>query len=418
MSVKDHPRLLRAAFERAVEAVQPGNCLPEYLPGPSSGRTYVIAIGKAAAAMAEVAADSLDVAKALVVHPPGHGPSRPLPADYGVIEASHPVPDGRGAHAAQRALRLAGELQSGDRLIALISGGGSALLPAPVDGVTLGEKQALTEALLRSGASIAEINCVRQCLSRIKGGRLAKAAGQAEVLTLALSDIPGDDLSLIASGPTLPSTATLAQARAILTWRGIDAPVSVHKALKDPRNAPVAALPNATATMIAGPGRALAAAAAFFSEQGFTPILLGDAIEGDAYALARQDAELAVYHAGQDRRVALIAGGEATVQLPPEPPRGGRNLEYALSVTVTLDGHPRISALACDTDGIDGSTPVAGAIVGPDTLGALRAAGINPAASLDKHTAYDALRSIGALVETGPTRTNVNDLRLILVEPS
>ncbi len=367
--------------------------------------------------MAEVAANQLDIANALVVFPDGHGPAGALPLSFELIEASHPVPDARGIRAAERALELAGELGAGDRLIALVSGGGSALLPAPVAGVSLEDKQALTRALLTSGASIAEINCVRQCLSRIKGGRLAKAARGADVLTFVISDVPGNDLSLVASGPTLPAAATLADARAILARYRINLPLSIHQALEDPSNAPVSDLPNAAAQLIAGPAAALDAAAAFLKGRGFKPVLLGDAIEGESRDLAQRDARHALDYSRQGQRIALIAGGEAIVRLPRDPPPGGRNLEYALALALALDAHPGISALACDTDGIDGTTRAAGAIIGPNTLGDFKLTGVEPVASLDNHQSYEALDRIGALIVTGPTRTNVNDIRILLIEP-
>ncbi len=417
MTRESQADVLREAFGRAVAAVSAANCLPRYLPGAIAGRTYVLAVGKAAAAMAEAVIGHLDVTKALVVYPDLHGPIERLPPLFECMEARHPVPDARGMRAAERALELARELGAGDRLIALISGGGSALLPAPVTGVSLEDEQALTRALLTNGASIAEINCVRQCLSRIKGGRLARAAGEAAVLTFVISDVPGDNLSLVASGPTLPSAATLAQARAILIRYCIEAPASVQRAMKDQSNTPVGNLPSAEAKLVAAPTAALQAAAVFLEGQGFRPVLLGDAIEGEARDIAQHDAWIAIDRYGEGRRVALIAGGEGTVRLPQEPPPGGRNLEYALALALALGGRAGISALACDSDGIDGTTPAAGAIVGPDTLAAIRSAGLDPVASLEAHRSYEALERIGALVVTGATRTNVNDIRILLIEP-
>ncbi len=412
-----HSALLRAAFDRAIDAVSASACLPQHLPGPSQGRTYVVAVGKAAGAMAEVASRQLKVDKALVVFPPNHGPSLALPPQFELIESGHPVPDENSVRAADRALELASELGPGDRLIALISGGGSALMAAPVDGITLADKQALTRDLLVSGASIAEINCVRQCLSRVKGGRLARAAGGAEVLTFAISDIPGDDISLVASGPTLSSSASLIQARAIFAWRGIQPPQSVAQALKDPGNAPVEELDGAVGTMIASPAMALKAAAQLLEEEGYWPMVLGDSIEGEASELAMLDARIAQEHFRPGHQMALISGGETTVRLPPSPPIGGRNMEYALSLAISLQGNPRIFALACDSDGIDGTTPAAGAIIGPKTIAELHAGGIDPNQCLNVHDAFPAFDRIGALVMTGPTRTNVNDIRIMLIEP-
>ena len=411
----DREAILRQAFKKAVAAVSAEARLPAHLPPPSSSNIHLIAVGKAAAAMAEVAADHLDVKSALVVFPDGHGPSRPIPSQFELITAGHPVPDERSVRAADRALEFAAGLSSHDLMLALISGGGSALMAAPVDGVSLDDKQALTRALLGSGATIADMNCVRQCLSRIKGGRLARAT-KAQVLTLVISDIPGDDLRLVASGPTLPSSATLEQAKAILGWYRFDVAPGIKEALDNPANAPVATLPNARGELVASPRMALEAAARYLEGEGYRPLILGDAIEGEARELARLDAKIALEHVSENQRTALVIGGEGTVRLPPNPPPGGRNTEYALALAIELDHHPGIRALACDSDGIDGSTPAAGAVVGPRTLSDLSSAGLDPQACLEAHDAFEAFRLLDALVTTGPTRTNVNDIRLILID--
>jgi hydroxypyruvate reductase len=410
---QDPRRLLCGLFDTAVHAVSAEACLPSALAGWScEGRTLVIAVGKAAAAMASVAAERLaGRVSGLVVAPPGHhGAPHALPDGFETIEAGHPVPNAGSLAAAERALELAGELGPHDRLLALISGGGSALLALPAAGIDLAEKAAVTRALLRSGAAIGEMNVVRKHLSRIKGGRLALAAAPARVTTLLISDIPGDDPALIASGPTVADSASLAEARAILDRYVPDAPPQVRAALADPENE--------TPTIVAGDAHIVARAADAFRAAsqfaGATTLevqMLGDDLEGEARSLAVEHAALALQaHAPR----LILSGGETTVRVVNRAGRGGRNLEYLLGLALALDGAPGVWALACDTDGIDGTEDNAGAILAPDSMARARALGLDPQELLDTNRAYDFFATLGDLVVTGPTRTNVNDFRAIL----
>ena len=351
----------------------------------------------------------------------GHRGDFTLPAGIAVIEAAHPVPDANGAAAAGRILALAESLTVQDRLIALISGGGSALLACPVPGVTLAEKQAINRALLASGASIAEMNCVRKHLSAIKGGRLALAAWPARVETYCISDVAGDDPALIASGPTVPDTTTQAEARAVLARYAIAPPIGVAAALADPANALPSpdhpAFADARVVVVARPMAALEAAAEVLAAAGYAPMILGDVIEGEARAVGGRHAELALETLARGQRTALISGGECTVRLSPGSGRGGPNAEYLMALALGLSGQPGISALAVDTDGIDGSGDNAGAMIDPSTLARAEAAGIAWGAALDANRSYDSFAALGDLVVTGPTFTNVNDLRIILIDP-
>ncbi|GAB4482072.1 MAG: glycerate kinase [Erythrobacter tepidarius] len=350
----------------------------------------------------------------------GHCGAIELPAGITVIEAAHPVPDASGEAAARQILALAGSLTMQDRLVALISGGGSALLACPVPGVTLTEKQGLTRALLASGASVAEMNCVRKHLSAIKGGRLALAAAPARVETYCISDVAGDDPALIAAGPTLPDRTSQADARSVLERYGIEPSPTVAAALRDPANA----LPPADHPVFAGArvevvGRArtaLDAAAAALAEAGYTPVILGDAIEGEARVVGAAHATLALQYQARGGRVALISGGECTVCLTEGAGRGGPNAEYLMALALGLNGQPGISAIAVDTDGIDGSGDNAGAIIDETTLARAACSGLDWAAALDANRAYDSFAALDDLVITGPTLTNVNDLRIILIE--
>jgi hydroxypyruvate reductase len=327
------------------------------------------------------------------------------------------VPNAGSVAAAEQALELAAALGPDDVLLALLSGGGSALMAAPAPGLTLAEKQAVTRAMLHSGAAIAEMNRVRACLSRIKGGRLAAAARPARVVTWLISDVPGDDPTLVASGPTLPGTASLADARDTLRRYGID-DAAAARVLADPGNEPPRADPNATpeVRILATARDALDAAGALARELGYEAIDLGDDLEGEARDLAAQHAALALRLAAEGQPRAILSGGETTVTVTNPSGRGGRNLEYLLALAIALRGAAGVSALACDTDGIDGTEAVAGAMIFPDTLARARAAGLHASSLLKENNAFVFFEALGDLVVTGPTLTNVNDFRVILID--
>jgi hydroxypyruvate reductase len=415
--------LLRGLFDEAVAAVSAERCVPGAIAdAPINGRTLLLAVGKAAAAMASIASAQVKGATfGLVVTRHGHsGPPHVLPEGFEVIEAGHPVPDAESLEAARRALDLAGELGRGDRLLMLVSGGGSALLTLPVPGVTLADKQVVTQALLRSGATIGEINSVRKHLSLIKGGRLAVAAAPAQVTTLIISDIPGDDPSFVASGPSVADTTTLEDAREIIARYGIAVPASVTAALADPANetppSDALGLAGSTVRVIAIARDALNAARRFAEAKGYKVMDLGDHLQAEARHLGAAHAALARRVAADGQKRVILSGGETTVRVTNPDGRGGRNLEYLLGLAIALDGAPRIHAIACDTDGIDGTEDNAGAIILPDTLARARALGLDAQAMLNANDAYRFFEALGDLVVTGPTRTNVNDLRAILIE--
>ncbi len=407
-----HDALLRALFDAAVAAARSEHCVPPHLPAAASGKTLVVGAGKAAASMASAVEDHWSgPLSGLVVTRYGHGvPCRSIE----VVEAAHPMPDAAGRRAAERILDRVSGFDGGDRVLCLVSGGGSALLSLPAPGLTLEDKQAVGARLLSSGATISEINCVRKHLSAIKGGRLAAAAYPASVTTLAISDVPGDDPAVIASGPTVADPTTLADARAVLEKYRIEPPESVAAHLNGDGETPKPGderLAGAEYVLVATPARSLAAASARARDAGFEPVMLGDAVEGEARDVARDHARCALETPGP---AALISGGETTVTLD-DGGRGGRNAEYLLALAVALGGAPGVRAIACDTDGVDGSEDNAGALIGPDTLARAAALGLNPAAMLDKHDSYGFFSALGDLVVTGPTLTNVNDFRAILV---
>ena len=446
---QDPRRLLCSLFEAALEAADPAKLMTGHLPAPPADRTVVVGAGKAAAAMAAAfEREWSGPLSGLVVTPYDHA----VPCTrVEVVEAAHPVPDSAGLEAADRILELARGLGRDDLLVCLVSGGGSALLVQPVEGVSLEDKRVVNAALLRSGATIAEMNSVRKHLSAIKGGRLAAAAHPAHVVTLLVSDVPGDDPSVIASGPTVPDPTTCEDARSVLTRRGIDVPASVRHRLTDrvgergcietpkPGDAAFAA---DELEMLATARASLDAAAARARAAGVAPLVIGDDLEGEARDLGGAHAALAraCAQGGTEAARALreaLARGRAHSDDPalvvPEPPlvilsggettvtvrgkgRGGRNAEYLLAVTLALEGHPGISSLACDTDGIDGSEDNAGAIAMPDTLLRARDAGLDPRAMLADNDAYGFFASLGQLIVTGPTRTNVNDFRAVLID--
>lgn len=411
---------LRTLFEASVSAVSAANCLKPSLPDVSwSGRTFIIAAGKAAAEMAAVAStDYGPELEGLVVYPPGHGvEASRLGQRLETLEAGHPMPNRASMMAASRALEIAHSLEDGDCLIALISGGGSALLALPATGVTLEDKRALTKALLASGASIRDMNCIRQHLSQIKGGRLALAAAPAHVQTFVVSDIPGDDPSLIASGPTLPASSSLAHARDILAAFDITVPPSIAAALSDPANE-VPIVETSNVVIVASAASAFDFACKAGARAGFSIMFLGDALEGEARDLGREHGLLALERQRGGVATLILSGGETTVTLQEDSARtgrGGRNLEYLLSLAICLDGAAGIFALACDTDGIDGGSHAAGAIITPNTLRHASARGFDAKTCLENHQSHDFFDCLGDLIVTGPTRTNVNDFRAVLV---
>lgn len=403
--------LLRQMLQTAIAAALPAQCLPAHLPPLPSNRLLVLGAGKAAAAMARVAEDHYGIPlEGLVVTRHGHGVAC---RSVQVMEAGHPLPDLYGQQAATHMMEMVRDLGADDLVLFLVSGGGSALLPLPAPGLSLDDKQAITRALLKSGASIGEINIVRKHLSAIKGGRLAAAAWPARFLTLAISDVPGDDPAIIASGPGMADTSTCAQAQAILQHYGLPVP-ALDESPKpdDPR------LQRAEARVIATAMASLNAAGTLAQAQGWRVLNLGDCIEGEARHVARVMAGMAksIRHHGQPLAgpVALISGGETSVTLRGHG-RGGRNTEFLLALALALDGLDGVYALAADTDGIDGSEDNAGALLTPDTLARAAKAGLNGAAMLDNNDAYGFFAALGDLVLTGPTRTNVNDFRVVLI---
>jgi glycerate 2-kinase len=416
----DPRQLLRDMFEAAVGAALPEKCVPPHLPAPPSGRTIVVGAGKAGGAMAKAVEDHWPGSlEGLVVTRYGHG----VPCErITVVEASHPVPDAAGQDAAKRILSLVKGLTDEDLVLCLISGGGSALLALPAEGITLADKQAINKALLKSGATISEMNCVRRHLSAIKGGRLAAAAAPARVVTLMISDVPGDDPSVIASGPTVADPTTSGDALAILQKYAIDVPANVCAHLASPAAETLKPgdprLAGVTNVMIATPQMSLEAAAAVASKAGVTPLILANDIEGEARDVALVHAAIArqVHRFGQPSPppCLLISGGETTVTLRGTG-LGGRNTEFLLALAIALDGHPGIYALAADTDGIDGSEDNAGAIIAPDSLARAENLGISAKAMLANNDPFTFFSAIGDLVVTGPTLTNVNDFRAVLV---
>ena len=415
------PRFLRSLFDAATAAADPARCLPPHLPAGRHGRLIVVGAGKASAAMARALEDHwIGPLEGLVVTRYGFG----VPCSrIEIVEAAHPVPDAAGQAAAARILDRVSGLGPDDRVLALISGGGSALLAAPAAGITLEDKQRLTAALLKSGASIHEMNCVRKHLSAIKGGRLAAAAWPASVLTLAISDVAGDDPEVIASGPTVGDPTSCADALAILDRYAIKIAPALRIRLQcgdlETPKPGDARLARAEFRIIASPSLALQAAAETARSAGVTPLILGDEIEGEAREVARVLAGLAKSCARHGTPAmppcVLLSGGEATVTIRGNG-RGGRNSELMLALAIALQGNSHIHALAGDTDGIDGSEDNAGALIGPQTLVQARSRGLDPQAALDNNDAYGFFAALGDLLVTGPTLTNVNDFHAILVQ--
>lgn len=413
--------LLRRMFEAAIASAQPALCIPAHLPAPPTGRVIVIGAGKASAAMAQaVEAHWPGPLSGLVVTRYGYA----VPCErIEIVEAAHPVPDAAGLAAARRMLDLVSGLREDDLVLCLISGGGSSLLPGPAEGLTLEDKQALNRDLLKSGATISEMNCVRRHLSSIKGGRLAAACHPARVLTLMISDVPGDDPTNVASGPTVGDPTRCADALEIVRRYGIDLPAAAREHLISGRGETVKPddprLARAEVRMIATPRMALEAAASVARAAGITPYILADAIEGEASQVGRVLGAIALQVAVRGEPVVapcvLLSGGETTVTVRGSG-RGGRNVECLLAMALTLAGHPRIHALTGDTDGVDGQEEIAGALLGPDSLARAWRLGVRPRDALDNNDGHGFFGALGDSVVTGPTLTNVNDFRAILVE--
>ena len=407
----DERQFLLALFEASIAAADPAYCLPPHLPSPPSGRIIVLGAGKASAAMAAAVEKHMQTTvRGLVITRYGHGvPLRSIE----IVEAAHPVPDERGRFAALRIADMVTGLSRNDLVLCLFSGGGSALLAAPADGLTLEDKQEVNRQLLASGAPISEMNCVRKHLSLLKGGRLAARAYPARVLALIISDVPGDDPAVIASGPTIADPSTSEEARAVVAKYNLKLPSRVTRFLESPQSeTPKPGDPRLTtadARIIAAPSQSLAAAARQAEAAGWQPLNLGDRIEGEAREVARRHAAI-VSRPG----TVLLSGGETTVTVRGKG-RGGRNTEYLLSLAIALGETNGRFAIAADTDGIDGSENNAGAILTPDTLERAKALGLDAEAHLAANDAYGFFENLGDLVFTGPTRTNVNDFRAMLI---
>lgn len=435
--------LLLEMFDAAVAAAHPRNCLAPHLPPvPAEGRLIVLSAGKAAIAMASVAeahyraAGIGDRLMGVATAPAGYAAafSGPRPEHLQILEGRHPVPDQTSQAAAERALAVAGSARPEDTVLVLLSGGASALWAAPAEGLDLAAKTALTRGLLKSGADIHEMNAVRRHLSRIKGGRLRAAAAKAGTfITLAISDVPGDDPETIGSGPTVPDPTTLADARSVIARRSdrmreleLPVPDAVMSALDDPANeTPKPGAPLFSGDryrIIATPVAALEAAAALARARGYEVKNLGDQVTGEARDVAVAHAELARKARAAGRRLAIISGGELEVTVRNRAGRGGRSQEYALALACALDGLTGVSALGADTDGIDGGdgqvSDPAGAVIGPDTLARAQERHADARKALDNNDATTLFEALGDLVHTGPTHTNVNDFRVILVEPA
>ncbi|MEM7258271.1 MAG: glycerate kinase [Pseudomonadota bacterium] len=420
----DKQNLLREMFDAAVMAAQPSASLSAFLPEAPAGRTLVVGAGKASAAMAQAFEQSwqgpVDKLSGLIVTRYEHAVAC---QHIEIVEAAHPVPDAAGEAAAGRLLELVSDLRSDDLVVCLISGGGSSLLSLPAPGLTLADKQMINAELLKSGANIKEMNCVRKHLSAIKGGQLARACQPARVVTLLISDVPDDDLDVIASGPTVPDPTTFADALAIIDKYGISQPaVAIDHLRAAVTETPKPAedfFENCQSALIATPQISLEAAAVVARKAGYQPLILGDSLEGES-------AEVAKVHAGivkqvikhrqpVDRPCVLLSGGETTVTVKGKG-RGGRNAEFGLSLAVALNGLDSVYALAADTDGVDGSEDNAGVVVSPDSLARAEALGLTAADYLANNDGYSFFAALDALVMTGPTLTNVNDFRAIIID--
>ena len=413
MALTDPRAFLTSLFRTAVARADPMLCVAPHLPPRPKGRLIVIGAGKASARMAEALEAHYGPVEGLIITRYGYG----RPTGVEVVEAAHPVPDAAGVAATARLMELIANLGAKDQIIALISGGGSSLLCAPADGLTLADKQGLNAALLASGMPISQMNIIRKQVSKVKGGKLAALAHPAQILTLVISDVPGDDPSEIASGPTVGSSATAERALAALDQWGVV--LSPHvRAVIEAAPAPItlddARLAGAELRIIAAPAQSLAAAGQEATRQDIDVRMLGDALEGEARDLAATHAALALAIASApfERPVLLLSGGECTVTRRGDGV-GGPNAEYVLAFALALNGHPRIHVLACDTDGVDGAAEVAGAYAGPDTL----AQDASAADALARNDAHGFFGRIGGQIVTGPTLTNVNDFRAVLILP-
>jgi len=416
----NHRELLLDMFKAAIAAAQPALCVPPALPDAPKGRLIVIGAGKASAEMA----------RAVERHWPGpltglvvtrYGYAVPCER-IEIVEAAHPVPDAAGLSAARRMLDRVQGLSADDTVLCLISGGGSSLLPLPIEGISLEDKRHVNQVLLRSGASISEMNCVRRHLSAIKGGRLAAACHPARVVTLLISDVPGDDPRDIASGPTVGDASTCADALDIVGRYGMQLPQHVMDVLRSGRGESVKPndprLARAEVRIIATPQMALDAAAQVAADAGVTPYILGDSLEGEARDVGKVMAGIALQTARRGQPFAapcvLLSGGETTVTVRGKG-RGGRNVEFLLSCAIALQGEAGVHGLAGDTDGVDGQEEIAGAWIAPDTLERAWAAGLRPSASLDNNDGHGFFQQLGDSVVTGPTLTNVNDFRALFI---
>lgn len=421
MNWDDHSArdVLRRIFDAAVASADPARVVAGHLPDPPTGRCIVVGAGKASAAMAAAldAAWSHVELSGIVVTRYGHA----VPAGrIEILEASHPVPDDMSVEAATRIVDAVGGLGPDDLVIALISGGGSSLLVSPAGRMSLTDKKVVNRMLLASGASISEINTVRKQLSGIKGGRLTEIAHPARVVTLVISDVPGDDPSEIASGPTVANNTTVEDAREIVDRYRLDLPDAARRVLMEDSASACRDAMNSVIRLIASPSMALAAASEVAREHGLFPVILGDALQGEAREVGTVHAGIAISAAtkGHPARgpAVILSGGETSVSLGENPSgKGGRNTEFLLSLAVGLDGAENIWAIAGDTDGIDGVEDAAGAIITPNTLSRMQSAGFSPRAALSNHDSYTAFKAIGDLLITGPTLTNVNDIRAILI---
>ncbi len=417
----DKKALLYAMFDAAVQSAQSSIALPMHLPPMPKGRTIVIGAGKASAAMAQVFENHWEGGlSGLVITRYGYGAEC---SKVEIVEASHPVPDANGEAATRRMLDLVKGLSEDDMVVCLISGGGSALLSLPAEGLTLQDKQQTSKSLLKSGATISEMNCVRKHLSAIKGGQLAAACKPAKVVTLLISDVPGDDPSAIASGPTVADSTTFKDAISIIKKYNIEAPESVTKHLQHAEKETIkpgdSRLDNTEYRLIATPQMSLEAAASIARREGYEVHILGDSLEGEA-------SDVALIHAGIAKQVirhqqpfrlpcVLLSGGETTVTVKGNG-RGGRNAEFALALAVALDAEPMVHAIACDTDGIDGTEDNAGAFVSPELLAQASELGLDAKRFLANNDGYSFFKKLDRLVTTGPTNTNVNDFRALIIE--
>ena len=412
----DDRKILRGLFETAVEAANPVKAVIRNLPARPKGRTVVIAVGKAAVPMAKAVEDTWDgPLEGLAIAP--HGYTHDL-TRLALVHGSHPVPDETSLAAAGQALALAATLGPEDLLIALISGGASALMSRPVPGISIAEKFGLVKAVLKCGANIGELNCVRKQVSAVKGGRLARAAGKAAIWTLALSDVPGDDPAIIGSGPTVADPTRKKDALAILARYGVPVPPAIEAWLKSPDEDRSILSAHTETRVVVSPHESFRAVRAKAEASGLNVLYLGDRIEGEAREVAKVHAAIALEIAGRDaparKPCLLLSGGETGVTVRGKG-RGGRNVEFLLALAIALGGTRGITALAADTDGIDGMEQIAGAVIDPASLDRARALGLDPMSFLENNDAHALFERLGDQVITGPTHTNVNDFRGILI---